>query len=97
MILLITKGILRDRTMRRRVLSWLVMVVLAMIGLGFYVLDAWLMAHRFLFVLYWGACLWLTLTFALLALYDMLAVRAEAARERRRLANDVFGKDEDKP
>ena len=97
MILLVVKGILRDRTMRRRVLSWMVMAVLALLGLGFYVLDAWLTAHPLLFLLYWGGCLWLTLTFALLALYDMLAVRAEAARERRRLANDVFGKDEDKP
>ncbi|MDD5349742.1 MAG: hypothetical protein PHQ12_05980 [Chthoniobacteraceae bacterium] len=95
-ILLVTKGILRDRMMRRRVLSWLVFAVLAVMGIGIFLLDDWLMAHPVLFLLYWGGCLWLTLTFGLLALYDLLVVRAEAARERRRLSHEVFGREEER-
>jgi hypothetical protein len=93
-ILLVTKGILHDRTMRRLVLSRLVVAVLAILALGIFVLDDWLMAHALLFLLFWGGCLWLTLTFGMLALYDLLAVRAEAARERRRLSHDIFGRED---
>ena len=77
LILVITKGILRDRAVRRVVLFWLVMVTLALVALGFLLLDGWLMAHPVLFVLYWGGCLWLTITFALLAVYDVLITRRE--------------------
>ena len=95
-IVLVTKGILRDRTMRRKVLSWIVMAALAWVGIGVFLLDEWMMAHPLLFLLYWGGCIWLTLTSALLALYDMLALRAEIARERRRLSAEVFGREEKK-
>jgi len=97
-ILLITKGILRDRQMRRTVLFWIVVATLALLGVGALLLDAWLSQHIILFLLYWGACLWLTATSLLLALYDLLAIRAEAARERQRLKGRVFGEDtEDRP
>jgi len=89
-ILLITKGILRDRQMRRTVLFWIVVATLALLGVGAMPLDAWLSEHPLLFLLYWGACLWLTGTSLLLALYDLLAIRVEAARERRRLKGKVF-------
>lgn len=77
LIISITKGILRDRTVRRAVLFWLVMATLALVALGFWLLDDWLKAHPLLFLLYWGGCFWLTITFALLAVYDMLRVRQE--------------------
>lgn len=96
-ILLVTKGILRDRAMRRLVLSRLVVAVLMLLGTGVFLLDDWLMAHPLLFLLYWGGCLWLTLTFGLLAFYDLVAVRAEAARERRRLSQEIFGREEEPP
>ena len=80
-ILQITKGILRNRTMRRRLLSWIVMAVLAWVAVGVFLLDDFLMAYPFLFLVYWGACFCLTITLALLAIYDMLAVRAEIKKE----------------
>ena len=80
--------------MRRQALSWMVLAVLALVGIGVFLLDDWLMAHPFLFLLYWGGCLWLTLTSGLLALYDMLALRAEVTRERRRLSAEIFGREE---
>jgi len=90
-ILLVSKGILRDRHMRRTVLFWIVIAALLLLGLGATLLDGWLVANPLLFVLYWGACAWLTLTAVLLALFDMLMLRGEAARERRRLKREVLG------
>ncbi len=92
-IILITKGILNDRTMRRQVLFWIVVAALAWLGVGAVLLDAWLSQHPILFLLYWGACLWLTLTSALLALYDALSVRAEGIRARQELKRRILGGD----
>jgi len=96
-ILLVSKGILRDRQMRRTVLFWIVLAALGMLALGSVLLDGWLGGHPFLFLFYWGVCLWLTLTALLLALYDLLAIRSEAARERQRLKGKVFETPDDKP
>ena len=93
-ILLVTKGILRDRIMRRKMLFGIVLATLILVGLGALGLDAWLCEHAVLFLLYWGACLWLTLTSMLLALYDMLLIRKEASEERRRIKSRFLGKDE---
>ncbi len=48
-------------------------------------LDGWLRARPLLFLLYWAACAWITLLAVLLAVFDMLVVRARARSERRRL------------
>ena len=93
-IILVSKGILRDRKVRRTVLFWITAASLALLGVGALLLDAWLSEHILLFLLYWGACLWLTATTLLLALYDLLAIRTEA----RRLKGRILGKDtEDRP
>ena len=94
-ILLISQGILRDRTQRRTMLFWIVAAALAQLAVGVIVLDAWLLANPVVFLLYWGACFWLTITSLLLALYDLLAVRVEARRERERLKGKVFGEPND--
>ena len=94
--LLITKGILRDRQMRRRALLGIVAAALLLLGGGALFWDAWLMGHPLLLLLYWGACLWLTLTALLLAAYDLLALRGEARRERRRLEREILGEDGEK-
>ncbi|MCX6967112.1 MAG: hypothetical protein NTZ46_04920 [Verrucomicrobia bacterium] len=93
-ILLVSKGILRDRHVRRTVLFWIVVANLGLLGTGALLLDAWLSEHPVLLLLYWGACLWLTVTSLLLALYDLLAIRREAALERQRLKAQVLGTDE---
>lgn len=93
-VLLITKGILHDRTVRRQALFWLVVAALALLGAGCSFLDAWLSVHPLLFLLFWGAVLWLTFTSALLALYDLLAVRSEAIRERQELKRRTLGENE---
>lgn len=94
-ILLISKGILRDRVQRRAMLFWMVVATLVQLAVGVFVLDEWLMAHPLLFLAYWGICLWLTITVLLLAIYDLLAVRVEARWERERIKKQVFGQDDD--
>jgi hypothetical protein len=42
------------------------------------------------FILYWGICAWLTLGAMLLALLDLLLLRAAARRERRRLEKEII-------
>lgn len=97
-VILICKGILRDRTMRRQALAYIISAALVLLGLGVAVLDGWLSQHVLLFLLYWAACLWLTLTSMLLALYDMLAVRAELQKERRELRlRKLDSRDPDEP
>ena len=93
-ILLMSKGILRDRLMRRRALFGVVLAALFLLGVGVLGLDEWLCTHPVIFLLYWGACLWLTLTSMLLAFYDMLLVRQEVLEERRRLKSRFLGGDE---
>jgi hypothetical protein len=91
-ILLISKGILRDRSMRRRALFWIVAGALFLLGAGVMLLDEWLSTHPVIFLLYWGACLWLTVSSMLLAFYDMLLIRQEAREERRKsrfMGNDT--------
>ena len=83
-IILVSKGILRDRQMRRTVLFWIVVATLVMLAVGSMLLDGWLMEHPVLF----------TVTTLLLALYDLLAIRSEARRERQRLKGRVFGVEE---
>lgn len=92
-IFLISKGILRDRSMRRKSLFGIVLATLFLLGLGVLALDEWLRSHPILFLLYWGACLWLTISSILLALYDMLLIRQEAREERRRLKSRFLGDD----
>lgn len=93
-VILISKGILHDRAMRRHVLFWIVVVALSLLGVGAFVLDEWLSGHPFLFLIYWGACLWFTLALLLLALYDLLALRVEARRERQELKRRILGGDD---
>jgi hypothetical protein len=81
---------------RRTVLFFVVLGAMLMAFVGAVLLGNWLTTERpILFLLYWGACAWLTLLSILLALYDMLMLRKEAKQERRRIKSEVFGmKDE---
>ena len=61
---------------------------LVMLFLGATFLDGWLREHPSLFILYWLACAWATMTGLLLALFDMLMIRGAARKEQRRLAEE---------
>ncbi len=87
----IAKGIVRDRNARRTVLFFIVLGDILMVAAGAMPLAGWLGENPLLFLLYWGACIWLTLFSLLMAMYDLLMLRVERRRERQRLKAEVLG------
>ena len=87
----VTRGLLRDPGTRRKGMAVLLVVALAMIGLGLFGLGSWLepREHALRFVLFWLACGWMTLTAVLLALLDLLLLRAHARQGRKALQEDL--------
>lgn len=72
-------------------ISLAVAIVLLVAGLT--VLRPWLDPHEhpWRFILFWLACAWETVLVLLLALFDLLLVRAQA-RAARKLFREEFGK-----
>ena len=83
----VTRGLIRDQTTRRRAISLILITASVLLLLGLTVLRAALdpREQSGWFILYWLACGWFTVTALLLALFDLLAVRAQARREQRQL------------
>lgn len=76
--------ILRDRSERRSFMTRLLVLVLAQLVVGVWVIQGWLGADLWRFLLWWAACGALTGFLLLMALYDMLAVvREERDRQDR--------------
>lgn len=88
-VLWLTIGILRDYQLRRWAMFYLILAAVAILFVGSTLLMGWLREHPFLFLGYWGACAWLTLTAVLLAVYDMAAVRKSAIEEKNRLKKEM--------
>jgi hypothetical protein len=91
-ILALTVGVIRDPRTRRLVMFYNLLVALVMAFLGVTFLAAVLREHIWVFAFYWMACAWLTIAASLLALYDMVAIRAAARQERRRLEAEYVRK-----
>ena len=89
-VIAVSRGILRDQRVRRSVLFGLALADMLVVFAGSVLLDGWLVAHVGWFLVYWGVCLWLTLSLLLLALFDLLSVRRDAIRERRRLREETL-------
>lgn len=90
LVILITKGLIQDRTQRRTTMFVVAMAATLMVFLGYLFVGSpgetpWL------FIIYWFACTWLTLLLLLLALYDIIAVRVKLTAERRRIKEEIFG------
>jgi len=97
-----TRGLLRDQSSRRKTMAVCVVVAVLMLVAGLTVLRPWLNPHEHAarFIFYWFACAWETLLVFLLALLDLLLVRAESRAARRasqeelaRNARDVENKE----
>lgn len=86
-----TRGVIRDQRLRRRTMGILLGVAVIMIATGTIALGGWLnpREHRALFLLFWLACAWLTITALLLAVLDLLIVRLEARRGREALREET--------
>jgi len=87
-ILLVTRGIILDPRTRRWAMFILLLGALFMVFAGSTFLADYI-ATPLNFLLYWGLCAWLTLAALLLALWDILLVRAAARKERIRLEKQI--------
>jgi hypothetical protein len=97
-ILLLTKGIIRDQQLRRSMMFWVMLTALVMLFFGSWLLsDRWGREHPWLYLGFWLVCAWLTLIGMLLALLDILALRAAQRAARRILEKRMVDelKDED--
>jgi hypothetical protein len=93
-VLHITRGILHDHASRRWAMFLLTLAAVVVLFSGATLLSGFLATRPVWFLVYWGLCAWLTLVVLLLAIFDMLIVRAQARTATRRLRKDVFGKEE---
>jgi cobalamin biosynthesis protein CobD/CbiB len=84
-----SRGLIREQRTRRLIMFYGLLTALVMLFLGS-VFFPWLREHPILFLIYWAACAWITVLAMLLAIFDMLIVRAAARRARRRLEDDYL-------
>jgi uncharacterized membrane protein len=93
-----TRGLIRDQKARRKAMVFCLGLAVLMLVAGFTVFQTLLnpREHPWLVILFWIACVWLTFTAMLIAVFDLLIVRAEARRARRalreRLESESSGK-----
>jgi hypothetical protein len=89
----VTRGLLRDERSRRRTMGISLLIAVVMLAAGLTVLRPWLNPHEhpWRFIFYWFACAWETLLVLLLALLDLLLVRAQA-RAARKAVQEEFSK-----
>lgn len=83
-VLSVTRGIIRDQQLRRKVLGGVLGTALAMVLIGACLIDRWLSGHILLFLLYWGACAWFTVLALLMALFEILMVKAASRADLKR-------------
>jgi uncharacterized membrane protein len=90
-IIQVTQGLVRDERTRRTTMAILILVAVAMVATGVTGLRSWLAprGHAGRFIFYWFACAWVTLTALLLALLDMLLIRARARQARKALQDEA--------
>jgi len=88
-----TRGLLRDQRSRRKTMAVSLLVALLLLAAGLTILRPWLDPHEhpWRFILFWFACAWVTLLVLLLALLDLLLIRAQA-RTARKLFREEFAK-----
>src|SRR5438874_110495 len=82
-----TRGVLRDQRTRRKAMLTLLVLALLLLIAGFTFLQPALnpQEHPWRVIFFWIACIWLTFTAMLLALFDLLVLRLEARRAERAL------------
>jgi MFS family permease len=86
-----TRGVIRDQKTRRTAIVFVLgAAVLLLIG-GLTMLGPLLNPHEhpWRVIIFWLACIWLTLTAMLLAIFDLFAVRLETRRTERRLREEI--------
>src|ERR1700740_1901182 len=79
-----TRGVIRDQRTRRKAMAVLLAIAVLMLLHGFTVFLSLMnpREHPWFVILFWVACVWLTFTATLLAIFDLLVIRLEARRAR---------------
>ena len=72
--LMLAKGILHDRSLRRKMMTQMLIFLLVIVAIGSWVVDDWLRDGVIRFVIFWGLISLYTLFIMLMAFYDMLKV-----------------------
>jgi hypothetical protein len=85
-----TRGLLRDQRSRRKTMAVSLIVALALLVAGLTVFRPWLDPHQhpWRFILYWLACAWETILVLLLAVLDLLMIRAQARAARKAILRE---------
>ena len=86
-----TRGLIRDHKTRRKTMFVAVLVAVALLFSGSTFLKPVLDPRVYpgWFILFWFACAWITLLAALLAVFDMLLVRAQARAAEKLLQKEI--------
>jgi hypothetical protein len=87
----VTRGLLRDERSRRKTMGISLLIVVVMVITGLTVLRPWLNPHEhpWRFVFFWFACAWETILVLLLALLDLLLLRAQTRAARKALQEEA--------
>ena len=91
----VARGLIRNQGTRRKVMGVALVITITLVVLGSTVLRDPLnpREHVGFFILFWLACAWLTLTVILLAVFDVLMVRAEARATRKAFRDGITAND----
>ena len=83
-----TRGLLRDQRSRRKTMTISLIIAVVLMAAGLTVLRPWLDPHEhpWRFILYWLVVAWETVLVLLLALFDLLLVRAQTRATKKLLA-----------
>ncbi|WAC18778.1 hypothetical protein OVA24_16230 [Luteolibacter sp. SL250] len=73
----VARSMLRNRGTRRKIMARMLLLALGLMAWGLWLVDGWLRVRPWMFLIWWGACAFLTCMVMVLALYDMLAVIRE--------------------
>ena len=90
-----TRGVLRDQRTRRKAMAFLLALAVLLLIAGLTFLQPMLNPHEhpWFVIFFWIACVWFTLTAALLAIFDLLLLRLEARRTERALREKLRDKE----
>ena len=82
-----TRGVIREQNTRRKAMLFLLALALLLLISGFTIFQPALnpREHPWRVIFFWIACIWLTFTALLLALFDLLVLRLQARRAEREL------------
>jgi hypothetical protein len=94
-ILAYTLGLIRDSRARRQTMFYTTLGSVLLLFVGSVLIDRTLKEHPLWFIAWWGTCAWLMIASLLLAVFDILMIRAAARRARRKLARKVLVEEPD--